>query len=265
MGFDRRAFQALLRTRRFGHTLVTREVTSSTNDDVWDALATNMGDGVVVIADRQRSGRGRSGRRWEHGEDLGLALSIGLYLGCDVRQAGLIPLGVGVALAEALARLGAVPRLKWPNDVLLDGRKVAGVLCEMRRLPAGEAVVIGVGVNVLQSPEDFAPELRETATSLRCAHLPTSIEAVAAEFLAALERWWPEMQEGDREAVLDAWSARAAFWGETITVRTPSGSVTGVAQRLDRDGGLVLRLEGGTEFLVLAGDVEAGASPQGTA
>jgi len=257
MAFDRGSFLAGLGTRRLGRTLLVRESTGSTNDDAWDALAAGLGDGVVVVADRQTAGRGRAGRHWEHGEGLGLALSVALHLGCDVRQAGLIPLGAGLALAQAMSRLGAAPRLKWPNDVLIGGRKLAGVLCEVRRLPqGGDAVVIGVGVNVRHALADFAPELRATATSLRLAGVETTPEAVAAGFLEAFEPLWPELQEGDRAAVLGAWSSRAAYWGEPVTVRAPGGPVTGVAQRLDADGGLVLRLESGLEQVVLAGDLE---------
>ena len=262
MSFDRSGCLGVLRPRRLGHTLLVRETTGSPNDDAWDALAAGLGDGVVVVADRQQSGRGRAGRRWDHGEGLGIALSVALHLGCDVRQAGLIPLGVGLALAEAIGRLGGDPRLKWPNDVLLRGRKVAGVLCELRRLPqGGDAVVIGVGVNVRQRLEDFAPELRASATSLLHAGIETTPEAVAAEFLAAFESWWPELQEGDRSAVIDAWSARGGFWGEPVTVRTPSGPISGVAQRLDADGGLVLRLDSGLEQVVRAGDLEPAPAP----
>lgn len=257
MGFDRRSFMALLSTRRLGRRLLVREVSNSTNDDAWDALGEGLGDGVVVVADRQQSGRGRSGRRWTHEEGYGLALSIALHLGCDVRQAGLIPLGVGLALAKSAARLGADTRLKWPNDVLIGGRKLAGVLCEIRRLPqGGDAAVIGIGVNVRHTLEDFPSELRATATSFRLVGVDTTQEAVAAAFLAEFEPLWPELQEGDRTVVLDAWSARAAFWGETVTVRTPSGAVTGLAQRLDGEGGLVLRMESGAECVVMAGDLE---------
>jgi BirA family biotin operon repressor/biotin-[acetyl-CoA-carboxylase] ligase len=264
MAFDRAAFLGALTTRRFGRTLLVRELTGSTNDDAWDALGGGAGDGVVVVAERQHSGRGRSGRRWEQGGGLGLALSIGLYLGCDARQAGVIPLGAGLALADAVARLGAQPRLKWPNDVLLGGRKLAGVLCEVRRMPGGDAVVVGVGVNVGHEREDFPEELRTRAVSLRMAGVETTAEHVAAGFLAAFEAVWPQLQEGDRAAVLEAWSARAAFWGEPVTVRTPSGPVHGIAQRLDADGGLVLRLESGTEMLVLAGDLQPEmGSPEG--
>lgn len=254
--FDRRPFEARLATRRLGHALIARAETGSTNDDAWDALASGMPDGIAVVADAQTHGRGRAGRAWSHTPGLGLALSVGLHMDCDVRQAGAVPLAAGLALARALARLGAKPRLKWPNDVLLDERKVAGVLCEIRRMADGEeAVVIGIGVNVRQREADFAPELRAIATSLAIAGVDTTPEAVAAEFMNALEPLWIELQEGDRAHVLEAWSTTASFWGRHVTVRTPSGERGGIAVRLDADGALVLREASGVEFKVVAGDV----------
>lgn len=261
MGFDRAAFAARLTTRRLGRTLLVRESTASTNDDAWDAWGAGLGDGVTVIAHQQTGGRGRGGRGWVHAPGLGLAMSCALHLGCDVRQAGVLPLAVGLAVARACERMGATVQLKWPNDVLAQGRKLAGVLCEMRRDPrGGEVVVVGIGIDVRQRREDFPPELRDTATSLALLGVDVPVEVAAAEVLDALEPVWDEAQEGDRDAVLEAWSARAAFWGGPVTVRTPTGPLTGVAQRLDADGALVLRLESGVETTVLAGDLEMGAA-----
>jgi BirA family biotin operon repressor/biotin-[acetyl-CoA-carboxylase] ligase len=178
-------------------------------------------------------------------------------------------------VAQALETLGAAPALKWPNDVLLGNRKVAGVLCESRRIlpapgrpatppgragaPAGarHAAVVGVGVNVAQGAADFPPALAETATSLALAGIATDRESVAAAFLDALESRWTELQAGGRAALLAAWSARADVWGRAVTVRTPAGVVRGVARALDSDGGLVLELGGGAETVVRAGDLEA--------
>jgi len=261
VGFDRAAFAALLTTRRLGRTLLVRESTESTNDDAWEAWGSGLGDGVTVIAEQQTGGRGRAGRTWVHAPGLGLAMSCVLHLGCDVRQAGVLPLAVGLAVARACHSLGAAVRLKWPNDVLADGRKLGGVLCEMRRDPrGGEVVVVGIGLDVRQRRDDFPPELRDLATSLALVGVEVTVEAAAAASLNALEPLWDEAQEGDRSAVLAAWSERAAFWGESVTVRTPSGPVSGVAQRLDGDGSLVLRLPSGVETTVMAGDLEAGTA-----
>lgn len=260
--FDRAAFGAALATRRLGRSLLVRERTGSTNDDAYEALCAGLPDGVTVVADVQERGRGRAGRAWSHAPGLGLAMSFALHPGCDARQAGVVPLAAGLALARAAAAQGVRAAIKWPNDVLAGGRKLAGVLCELRRWPGGgEVVVVGIGANVRHAAADFAPELRESATSLALAGADVPLEAFAARVLTEFEPLWAVVQEGDRAAVLAAWSERAAFWGEPVTVRTPAGPVTGVAQRLDPDGALVLRLESGVETTIVAGDLEAAAPP----
>jgi len=255
--FDRRGFERSLTTRRLGRTLIARAETPSTNDLAWEALATGAPDGTVVVADAQPSGRGRDGRTWHLAPGKGLALSLVLHQGCDRRQAGTLPLVAGLALARALDGLGVATTLKWPNDLLVGARKLAGILCESRRLPSGtDAAVIGVGVNVSQQQSDFPVALHGIATSLALEGRRATREAVAAAFLNALEPLWTEHQEGGRAAVLDAWRRRAGYWGRMVTVRTPSGSLSGIARDLSPDGGLVLRLEGGSEVIALAGDLD---------
>lgn len=254
--FDRVSFEAMLGTRRLGRSLMVRAEASSTNDLAWDLLAEGRPDGATVIADAQLAGRGRAGRRWHMAPGRGLAMSVALHLGCDRRQAGLLPLTAGLALAEALERLGGRAELKWPNDLLIHGRKLSGILAESRRLPgSGDATVVGVGVNVLERREDFPPELREGATSLALEGIGATREAVAAGFLNAFEPRWDELQEGSRGALLEAWSARSPWWGRAVVVRTPAGELRGTALRLDADGALVIRDAGGDEVTVLAGDV----------
>jgi BirA family biotin operon repressor/biotin-[acetyl-CoA-carboxylase] ligase len=273
--FDRVRFGSRLATRRLGRTLVARAEVGSTNDEAWEALALGAPDGAVVIADVQTRGRGRAGRAWHTAPGRGLALSLLLRPEGDRHALELLPLAAGLALARALETLGSAPSLKWPNDVLLQGRKVAGVLCESRRIPAAagfpatppgrpapatrDAVVVGVGVNVAQSAADFPPEIAGTATSLALAGIATDRENVAAAFLDALEPLWTDLQGGARAALLEAWSARADFWGRAVVVRTPAGELRGVARALDPAGGLILVLEGGVETVARAGDLETPA------
>lgn len=265
--FDRAAFVAALETRWLGRSLVTRGEVDSTNDVAWEALGAGAPDGTCVVADAQARGRGRAGHAWHTSPGSGLALSVLLHQGCDRRQLGALPLTAGLALALALERLGARADLKWPNDLVIGGRKVSGLLAESRRTAeGGDAVVIGVGVNVTQRADDFPPELREIATSLAIAGSVTTREAVAAAFLNVLEPMWIEFQEGDHRAALEAWRARATFWGRRLRVRGPRGEVSGVAVALDGDGALVLERDDGVRESVLAGDVddlppEEGASP----
>ncbi len=262
--FDRVAFAQRLGTRRLGRTLITRGEVGSTNDLAWEACAAGAPDGAAVVADAQTRGRGRAGREWHTTPGRSLALSLLLRPAGERRAAAMLPLAAGLAAAQALESLGARPALKWPNDVLLDGRKVAGVLCESRGpsrpaagpAPPRECLVVGVGVNVSQAREEFPAEIVESATSLALAGVSCGRETLAAALLNALEPLWLGLLRGERAAVVEAWSARAAFWGRPVAVRTPAGEVRGVARALAPDG--ALRLEGpdGTETLVLAGDLE---------
>jgi BirA family transcriptional regulator, biotin operon repressor / biotin---[acetyl-CoA-carboxylase] ligase len=275
--FDRAAFESRLRTRIMGRHLIARAETESTNDVAWEALAQGLPDGTTAVADVQTRGRGRAGRSWQTEPGKGLALSLLMHAGCAparVRGAaggaeaarGVIPLAAGLALARALERLGARAELKWPNDLQIGGRKVAGILCESRSggaggPVAGDALVIGVGVNVGEARADFAGALADSATSLAIEGCATTREAVAAELLNALEPLWNELEEGDPAAVLAAWRERATFWGRTVRVRTPAGDVSGVATALDSGGGLVIE-RAGEAVTVVAGDLELTAAPE---
>jgi len=265
--FDRARFAALLATRRLGRHLIARARVGSTNDVAWEARAAAAPHGTVVVADQQTRGRGRAGRVWHSAPGRGLALSVLLYLGGDRRGAGVLTLAAGLALAQALERLGVAAELKWPNDVLLGGRKLAGILGERRGAApgggTGEAAVIGLGANVAEREADFPPGLRARATSLAIAGAALGRETVAAAFLDALEPLVDALAAGERAAVLAAWQARAAFWGAPVTVRTPAGAVSGIARRLDPDGVLVLELDSGAETTVLAGDLELEATQPG--
>ncbi len=265
--FDRTRFGARLRTHRLGHALRVLERTASTNDDAWDALA-GLGDGAAVLALEQTGGRGRAGRAWTHVPGRGLALSVALRLAGESRSAGLLPLAAGLAVVRTAHALGVErARLKWPNDVTVEARKLAGVLCEARGLRPGdaagaapgagpgEAVVIGVGINVRHRRDEFPEALRDTATSLALEGSGAGIEEAAAEFLSQFEPLWHALRAGDRAALLADWSRWCGHWGRRLLVRTPAGTVEGIALRLDPDGGLVLRTSAGEEATVLAGDV----------
>lgn len=263
--FDRARFRSRLKTRRLGATLVARAEAGSTNDVAWDALAAGAPDGTVVVADRQTAGRGRAGRAWHTAPGRGLALSVALHPGCERRQMPVLPLAAGLALARALEALGARAELKWPNDLLLSGRKVSGILAESRGATpdAPDRVVIGVGVNVSQAREDFPPEVAALATSLAIEGVATTREHVAAEFLNAFEPLWTELQEGGAGGVLDAWSRRAGFWGRPLRVSAEGGVREGIARGLDPSGGLILETAGGELVTIVAGEVTAAPLPGG--
>lgn len=263
-GFDRARFESRLRTRRLGRTLVVRDATASTNDDVWDGLAAGAAEGFTVIADTQTAGRGRLGRRWHTAPGRSLALSVALVRGCEAAALPATPLLAGLALHRALAGLGVAAELKWPNDLLLGGCKVAGLLVESRgRAPGGgddRAVVVGAGVNVSQSRDEFPDDLRALATSLAEHGHSLRREDVAAGFLDALEPLWDELERAGREPILRAWRDASRMWGRAVAVTAPGGTVRGIARDVDGEGRLVVEAEDGARVALAAGDVTLAAA-----
>ena len=215
-------------------------VTSSTNDRARDVAAAGAPHGALVTAAQQTAGRGRQGRTWS--APPGSALLMSLVL----RDApALLPLIAAVAVAEAC---GDAARIKWPNDVLLDGRKVAGILAEGR--PNEGWSVLGIGVNVAVAPQDLPPELHATAATL--ARPRSDVEPFLQELLAALGR----ALALDTAALLDAWRARDALAGRAVTW----AAGTGTARGIDGEGRLVVELPDGGRTSLAAGEVHLGGS-----
>lgn len=257
--FDVRAFQSRLATRHLGRDALALASVASTNDEVWARHAAGAPHGAVVVADAQVRGRGRAGRSWHTAPGLGLAMSLLVVDDGARRPLHLLPLAVGLAIAGGLGRLGATASLKWPNDVLVGGGKVAGVLIERRGNSGRPAAVVGTGINVSQRAADFPRGLAERpdappATSLALEGHARTREEVAAAYLNALEPLWEELGARGGAPIVAAWRAQATFWGTRVRVKAPGGTVEGVAATLDDDGRLVVETAGGP-VAVMAGDV----------
>ena len=207
-----------------GTPRVHHRVTDSTNERAKELADAGAPHGTLVTADEQHAGRGRQGRTWTAPPGSAVLMSL-ILRDLDERHA-LLPLAAAVAVCEACEEVG--PRVKWPNDVWIDGRKVAGILIEGR--PQEGWAVLGIGVNV--TTESFPPELAEIATSLRLAGQNTTAATVLADLLAGLGRWI----DAPPDAVLEAWRSRDALKGESV--RWADGE--GIAAGIDDSGALVV-------------------------
>jgi len=214
--------------------------TGSTNDRARELATAGAPHGTLVTTDHQVAGRGRQGRTWASPPRRALLMSLVLR-----EVTPLLTIAAGVAVADAV---GAGAAIKWPNDVLLDGRKVAGILAEAR--PREGWAVLGIGINVALRPGDFPPELRDRAGTL--GRSPEDVPTVLAVVLAALERRLAQ----PAERLLDAWRSRDALAGRVVTWDGGRGTADGV----DEDGRLRVRLDGGGTAMLDAGEVHLGAS-----
>jgi BirA family transcriptional regulator, biotin operon repressor / biotin---[acetyl-CoA-carboxylase] ligase len=215
----------------------------STNDRARELAAAGAPHGTLVTAGHQRAGRGRQGRTWIAPPGSALLMSV------VVRDSPrLLPLVAGVAVAAAI---GPEAAIKWPNDVLVGGRKVAGILVEAR--PQDGWAVVGVGVNVAVRPEDLPEDVRARAGTL--GRTPADVEPLLEAVLAALE----DRLAVPAEAVLAEWRERDALAGHEITWAGGRGLATGV----DGEGRLLVVLPEGGRTALDAGEVHLGHGPGG--
>ena len=216
-----------------GAPRVHYRVTDSTNERAKELADAGALHGTLVTADEQQAGRGRQGREWTAPPGSAVLMSLVLR-DLDERHA-LLPLAAAVAVCEACE--GAGPKVKWPNDVWIERRKVAGILIEGR--PQEGWAVLGIGVNV--TTDSFPPGLSDIATSLRLAGHETTPDAVLTDLLASLDRW----TEAPPETVLEAWRSRDALKGERV--RWADGE--GIAAGIDDSGALVVETGDGPVML----------------
>lgn len=225
--------------------------TGSTNKDLVSSGAADR----VLIAESQTEGRGRLGRRWETPAGSQIAVSVSVAVPpARTADLGWVPLAAGLAVHDTVAEVSggvATTQLKWPNDVLIEDRKLAGILAELAPSTPPVAVV-GIGLNVALTESELPVP---TATSLLLAAGVDDRQAVAAVLLRSLDRWLTAW-ENDLPTVIDAYRRRCDTVGRRVRVELPAGDeLLGTAVTVDDQGRIVVRAEDDTEHAVSAGDV----------
>jgi BirA family biotin operon repressor/biotin-[acetyl-CoA-carboxylase] ligase len=249
--------KARLKTKRIGSDILVFEETASTNDVVEHLAKSGAGEGLVVFAESQTRGRGRRGREWASPRGKGLWFSVLLRPPLPPAAASRITVAASVAVARAIRETCRVEaRIKWPNDVTLNGRKLAGILTELRA-EADEILlaILGIGIDVNCEREDFPNDLKRVATSLK---LETGNAqdrvSLAVRVLTALDECY-ELTLTDFDAVADEWAELCTTLGHQIVVTIGQRRVEGFAQALDSDGALLVRCDSGQLERILGGDL----------
>lgn len=247
-----------LRTTLIGRRIIALREVGSTNDLANEMAEKGVLEGTVVVAEAQTKGKGRLGRSWSSPPGLGLYTSIILHPPISPEQAPLFPLMAGIAVAEAVLDTTGLPTLlKWPNDVLLWKRKVAGILTELNA-DAGlvRHLVVGVGINVNQRLEDFPAELRDKATSLKIElGRDVSIIPLAQALYEKLEAWYLRFLKESSPPVLRRFEELCMNLGCRVGISSRRGLLEGIAVGVDSDGSLLLKLSTGSTVRVMAGEV----------
>ncbi len=236
-----------LRTEIMGRRVIALERTTSTNDIAWQQAFSGAPEGTVVFADEQTQGRGRMGRTWHSPSRTGLLMSVVLRPELDPQQANLLTVMASVAVAESLRESLRLPaRIRWPNDITIRDRKVAGLLVEGRSLATGSAFVLGVGLNVNTQREQFAAELGDSATSLALeAGRELSRVDVARSLLRAIERWYTDLRSGDYGPIARHWRRLSSTLGRRVALTKKDREFRGRVLDLSLEDGLIVRLDQG--------------------
>lgn len=255
--FDAAEVVRCLGTEVFGRRgLHWHDSTDSTNRDAVALAVGGAAEGTVVMAAEQRAGRGRTGRVWVSPPG-GVYMSLVLRPRIAVQSAPLVTLLTSVAMAEAVeAVTGVRPEVKWPNDLLVGGRKISGNLTEIGTVAdAVDWVVTGVGINVSTTAEQLG-ELGGGATSLCIATGgPVSRVAVAVAFLERAEHWYTALSQGDAGPVIGRWKELSGIVGRHLRVRRGDALLEGLVTDITPEGLLCLTDASGMEHRLYAGDV----------
>ena len=248
-----------LRTEVFGQKeyFYYREI-DSTNNRARTLAAEGYPEGTVVVAEAQTAGRGRRGRTWYSPASQGIYVSAILRPVLPLKEISRISLVSAVAAAETLeSELDLQPRIKWPNDILIDSKKIAGILSEaVTDMDGVEYIVVGIGLNINNQAEDFPTDFRTTATSARAEHdhLDSRVKVLQG-LLLHLECYYMQLLAGDFAPTLAKAKSLSMVIGQEVRLDTVNGFVVGQAIDIDAGGFLLVRDQQGTVHTIMSGEI----------
>ena len=234
------------------------EETDSTNIRAKDLADRGAPEGTLVVAEKQTRGKGRRGRTWFSPAGGGIYASLILRPVISPGEAPRITLMTAVAVAEALlALIPLVFKIKWPNDILVNGKKIAGILTEIStEMDSVDYIVVGLGLNVNTPKKSFTQDIREKATSILAeTGKPFSRTKLVQAYLQRYEVYYEMFQKGEFEPILDRWKELADIIGQLITVDMAGKMYSGKVMDVDNDGVLILRDDQGDLHRIFSGDV----------
>lgn len=249
--------EPVLKTKGFGKNYIYLEQTESTNNDAKRLAQTGAKEGTVVVAEMQTSGRGRIARGWVSPYAKGIWFSLILRPKFSPMEAPKCTLMAAVALTKAFKALGLNNvGIKWPNDILVKGKKLVGILTEMQgSMEQIDYIVIGIGINVSVQETDMPKEMVGISTSLNREGVEADRRQIFATVLRYLEEQYDRVTLEGFESTLQEWREHNLVLGQEVQVRSADDIYTGIAEDIDIDGNLIILLPDGSRNRVLAGDV----------
>jgi BirA family transcriptional regulator, biotin operon repressor / biotin---[acetyl-CoA-carboxylase] ligase len=263
---DAEKIQNGLNPIRLGSKILVFDTIDSTNDLARKYLEEGALEGLVLMAESQTRGRGRMGRSWASSPGTGIYMSVLLKPKIQPQRLSQLTLLTGLAVVQAVNEFTSrKAQLKWPNDILLNGKKLSGILSEYHPTQnGGNDVIIGIGVNANHSQNDFPEDLRPIATSLRIeTGSPIDRQALATALIRHLDQEYNAFLRDDPPDIMKKWADHSDMFGKNISITKGNSVIHGTALRLDSQGRLLLRIKNGEEMAFDSGEVSLGPTAQG--
>jgi BirA family transcriptional regulator, biotin operon repressor / biotin---[acetyl-CoA-carboxylase] ligase len=239
--------------------VLTFDTLDSTNTEALKQARLGGDEGLCIVARQQTAGRGRHGRKWVSDEGAGLYFSIVLRPIIETRFLPLITLMTGVAVHDSLQEYGLKPDIKWVNDILVNEKKISGILAETTETSTGLAVIVGIGINIRST--NYPDEIADIATSIE-AESPQPEAAATGNLTETLTKYvsyfYEILQsEGGSAHIIQEWRRRSSYFSaKNVRVVMENETITGTTDGLEENGALRVRAEDGAIRIIQAGDVE---------
>ncbi|MEE9167225.1 MAG: biotin--[acetyl-CoA-carboxylase] ligase [Candidatus Neomarinimicrobiota bacterium] len=249
---------ANLQTQILGREIEYYTRVDSTNLEARKLLEEGAEEGTLILTDNQTAGRGRHGESWFSGPGKGLAFSVILKPNMRGKPAGVLSLAVGLAVTDAIENFRLVSQLKWPNDVLLSGKKCGGILLETRfQGDVMTSAIAGIGINVNESQSEFPESIRNITTSIAIEkQSPAQRELILAWTLNSLERRYAGLKSGDASSIISDWENRCSHIGKTVSFNWKGENAMGIFEGVAQDGEAIIhKLDNSTRLTLSSEEI----------
>ena len=243
--FSKELYQTHLKTKFLGRGMKYLSQTNSTNEDAWSSFQDGSPDGTLFITDNQQEGKGRRQNNWVSTKEKSLTFSFILQPEMQLEKLGLLPLLTGVSIVEAIKSAASIQTgLKWPNDIMLNEKKMGGILVESKSDQNGLGVVVGVGLNINESEQDIPDSLSKHATSLAIySNSSYSRELILSAILNEFE----QLYQNKMDDIIPLWQEYCIHRDTSVTFHSENYRRRGIFQRINSLGHAEIRINGKTE------------------
>ena len=244
--FSKELYQKYLRSTILGRDFNYHPQTNSTNEDAWQYTQNSSGHGSLFLTDNQTGGKGRRDNKWVSTPDKSLTFSFILHSELELEKMGLLPLLTGISIVKGITAATAIQTgLKWPNDIMLNEKKMGGILIESKQTRNGLRVVVGVGLNINENVQDIPPALSDNAISLAMFSGQTHSRE---QILSAILNEFEALYDSQLDSIIPLWTDHCIHQNREVSFHSEQGKQQGIFQGITSEGHAEIQINGETQI-----------------